>query len=205
MADNWSSYMCWCNHPRNTHRFVHESRCWSYREGKACMEILKREREFVPVVCKLSVQAATVSSLTFSRRHSHRLKFPIIIHHMNQFDAQTIRDELSLSILAVFRLKDLDVFISFWQKKTALIIFFLKGRRLQNLPSNFWRLEKCHDCGLSSKTPTTRSNQPFPSLYRPGVQSCFLPSKQTVPGSQSKQFSGHHYQEKRNNFYLIKN
>ena len=164
MADNWSSYMCWCNHPRNTHRFVHESRCWSYREGKACMEILKREREFVPVVCKLSVQAATVSSLTFSRRHSHRLKFPIIIHHMNQFDAQTIRDELSLSILAVFRFKDLDVFISFWQKKTALIIFFLKGRRLQNLPSNFWRLEKCHDCGLSLKTPTTRSNQPFPSL-----------------------------------------
>ena len=78
MADNWSSYMCWCNHPRNTHRFVHESRCWSYREGKACMEILKREREFVPVVCKLSVKAATVSSLTFSRRHSHRLKFPII-------------------------------------------------------------------------------------------------------------------------------
>ena len=55
-----------------------------------CMEILKREREFVPVVCKLSVKAATVSSLTFSRRHSHRLKFPIIIHHMNQFDAQTI-------------------------------------------------------------------------------------------------------------------
>lgn len=142
MADNWSSYMCWCNHPRNTHRFVHESRCWSYREGKACMEILKREREFVPVVCKLSVQAATVSSLTFSRRHSHRLKFPIIIHHMNQFDAQTIRDELSLSILAVFRFKDLDVFISFWQKKTALIIFFLKGRRLQNLLSNFWRLGK---------------------------------------------------------------
>ena len=77
------------------------------------MEILKREREFVPVVCKLSVKAATVSSLTFSRRHSHRLKFPIVIHHMNQFDAQTIRDELSLSILGVFRFKDLEVFISF--------------------------------------------------------------------------------------------
>lgn len=153
MADNWSSYMCWCNHPRNTHRFVHESRCWSYREGKACMEILKREREFVPVVCKLSVQAATVSSLTFSRRHSHRLKFPIIIHHMNQFDAQTIRDELSLSILAVFRFKDLDVFISFWQKKTALIIFFLKGRRLQNLPSNFWRLENVMIVGSLRKLP----------------------------------------------------
>lgn len=115
MADNWSSYMCCCNHPRNTHRFVHESRCWSYREGKACMEILKREREFVPV-----------SSLTFSRRHSHRLKFPIIIHHMNQLDAQTIRDELSLSILAVFRFKDLDVFISFWQKMNGLDHFLLE-------------------------------------------------------------------------------
>lgn len=205
MADNWSSYMCWCNHPRNTHRFVHESRCWSYREGKACMEILKREREFVPVVCKLSVQAATVSSLTFSRRHSHRLKFPIIIHHMNQFDAQTIRDELSLSILAVFRFKDLDVFISFWQKKRPWSFSSWKGDVCKIYQAIFRRLEKCHDCGLSSKTPTTRSNQPFPSLYRPGVQSCFLPSKQTVPGSQSKQFSGHHYQEKRNNFYLIKN
>ena len=146
MADNWSSYMCCCNHPRNTHRFVHESRCWSYREGKACMEILKREREFVPVVCKLSVQAATVSSLTFSRRHSHRLKFPIIIHHMNQLDAQTIRDELSLSILAVFRFKDLDVFISFWQKMNGLDHFLLERETFAKSTKQFletwkmWRL-----------------------------------------------------------------
>lgn len=143
MADNWSSYMCCCNHPRNTHRFVHESRCWSYREGKACMEILKREREFVPVVCKLSVQAATVSSLTFSRRHSHRLKFPIIIHHMNQLDAQTIRDELSLSILAVFRFKDLDVFISFWQKMNGLDHFLLERETFAKSTKQFletWKM-----------------------------------------------------------------
>lgn len=36
------------------------------------------------------------------------------------------------------------------------------------------------------------SNRPFPSLYRPAVQSCCIPSKHTVPGSQSKHFSGHH-------------
>ena len=35
-----------------------------------------------------------------------------------------------------------------------------------------------------------RFTLPFPSLYRHGVQSCLIPSQQTVPGSQSKHVSG---------------
>ena len=45
-------------------------------------------------------------------------------------------------------------------------------------------------CTCAVQQIKARFNLPFPSLYRPGVQSCLIPSQQTVPGSQSKHVSG---------------
>lgn len=61
------------------------------------------------------------------------------------------------------------------KKKSNQIILKKKGKRKKRL------------YGRNRKKKFT---VPFPSLYRPGVQSCCIPSKHTVPGSQSKQFSG---------------
>lgn len=45
-------------------------------------------------------------------------------------------------------------------------------------------------CTCAVQQIKARFNLPFPSLNRPGVQSCLIPSQQTVPGSQSKHVSG---------------